>query len=468
MSLLPKSIHRCRPYPTKFNSARDIPTFSGGTTQAVLSRHLTDTVPPIRTVRPNVPEFVEHAILHALAKVPAYRHSSIGEFVDALSTPSDETAVTTVRPAVSAKRRPGLLGATATLVGVLLVAVVVWQIWIANGNSPAVDQILPRAIAVLPFDVRGRGDFAYLDEAMVDLLSTTLDTDSVPTVDPKTLLAHVNEQQTREIDPAAGKAIAQHFNAAHYVLGSIVEAGGRLRIQATVYDATGTAAASSRASAEGSEDDLFSLVDNLSAQLLAGQGSGAERQLGTIAAMTTESLPALKAYLQGERALRDLKFEEARLTFEKAVELDPTFALAWGKLGHVAGFAWEMHPTLEFLDRALEHAERLAERDRLRLRAYDAMNRGLGEQAEQLFEAILERQPKDIDALYMLGATKMFYNWRLGRPRTEAREYLERAIELDPQNRQIVFALARVVEVEEAERLVRLLPDFRQARKGGF
>ena len=27
MSLLPKSIHRCRRYPTKFNSGRDIPGF---------------------------------------------------------------------------------------------------------------------------------------------------------------------------------------------------------------------------------------------------------------------------------------------------------------------------------------------------------------------------------------------------------------------------------------------------------
>ena len=26
MSLLPKSIHRCRRYPTKFNSGRDIPS----------------------------------------------------------------------------------------------------------------------------------------------------------------------------------------------------------------------------------------------------------------------------------------------------------------------------------------------------------------------------------------------------------------------------------------------------------
>ena len=29
MSLLPKSIHRCRRYPTKFNSGRDIPTEKG-------------------------------------------------------------------------------------------------------------------------------------------------------------------------------------------------------------------------------------------------------------------------------------------------------------------------------------------------------------------------------------------------------------------------------------------------------
>ena len=29
MSLLPKSIHRCRRYPTKFNSGRDIPFAKG-------------------------------------------------------------------------------------------------------------------------------------------------------------------------------------------------------------------------------------------------------------------------------------------------------------------------------------------------------------------------------------------------------------------------------------------------------
>ena len=47
MSLLPKSIHRCRRYPTKFNSGRDIPELS--TSEAIGQRHLEPA--PLRVVR---------------------------------------------------------------------------------------------------------------------------------------------------------------------------------------------------------------------------------------------------------------------------------------------------------------------------------------------------------------------------------------------------------------------------------
>ncbi len=40
MSLLPKSIHRCRRYPTKFNSGRDIPMLSdGGASRLLVGRY---------------------------------------------------------------------------------------------------------------------------------------------------------------------------------------------------------------------------------------------------------------------------------------------------------------------------------------------------------------------------------------------------------------------------------------------
>ena len=40
MSLLPKSIHRCRCYPTKFNSGRDIPLFLNTLDSTVAVRRL--------------------------------------------------------------------------------------------------------------------------------------------------------------------------------------------------------------------------------------------------------------------------------------------------------------------------------------------------------------------------------------------------------------------------------------------
>ena len=48
MSLLPKSIHRCRRYPTKFNSGRDIP---------VRRRSSTRSYPSLETMTGNLGEF---------------------------------------------------------------------------------------------------------------------------------------------------------------------------------------------------------------------------------------------------------------------------------------------------------------------------------------------------------------------------------------------------------------------------
>ena len=47
MSLLPKSIHRCRRYPTKFNSGRDIPVLDPTATEgytAIGARSLTQLI----------------------------------------------------------------------------------------------------------------------------------------------------------------------------------------------------------------------------------------------------------------------------------------------------------------------------------------------------------------------------------------------------------------------------------------
>jgi serine/threonine-protein kinase len=60
------------------------PPFSGATGVAVLARQLAGVVPPLRTLRPDVPPGVERAVLRALAKQPEERYATAAELVAAL------------------------------------------------------------------------------------------------------------------------------------------------------------------------------------------------------------------------------------------------------------------------------------------------------------------------------------------------------------------------------------------------
>ena len=60
------------------------PPFTGRTPHSILARAATDPVPPIRTVRPDVPIAVEKAVLRALARAPGDRFATAEAFAESL------------------------------------------------------------------------------------------------------------------------------------------------------------------------------------------------------------------------------------------------------------------------------------------------------------------------------------------------------------------------------------------------
>jgi serine/threonine-protein kinase len=61
-----------------------LPPFTGATRAAVLARQVGEPVPPLRGIRPTLPQRIEHAVMKALAKRPADRFRTAGELVAAL------------------------------------------------------------------------------------------------------------------------------------------------------------------------------------------------------------------------------------------------------------------------------------------------------------------------------------------------------------------------------------------------
>jgi tetratricopeptide (TPR) repeat protein len=302
---------------------------------------------------------------------------------------------------------------------------------------------------VLPFSVRGGQELAYLGEGMVSLLGTKLDgAGGLRRVDPHSLLSFVKRHASDSTDPEAGRTVAQQFGAGLYVLGSVVELPGRVHIEASLYDVARGDAPMAEASAEGEVTRLTDLVDALAADLLKSRIGEAGAAFMRVGARTTDSFPALKAYLEGESAHRAGRWKAAQEAFERAVAADPSFSLAYLRLSDAAGWGLDPEASHHAAEQALQHRGRLSEHDRLLVEAQFACVSGAVDEAERRYRTLLGVYPEDWQAWWWLGETLYHFNPLRGRSVREAREPLERALDLDPTMWEPLTHLMHVAAID--------------------
>lgn len=307
----------------------------------------------------------------------------------------------------------------------------------------------PTTLAVLPFSVRGGDEFGYLREGMVNLLSTKLDgAGPLRSVDARALLGTVSSYGPAALDPERGREVASRFGAGLFVLGEVVEASGILRITASLYEADGGTAVGDGAVAEGEAADVFGLVDQLAAQLLKDHGGGAGARVERIAAVTTTSLPALKAYLEGQSELRAGRFGPAVEAFQRSVAADTLFALGYYRLALAAEWLTWSELALDAAESAVRHAGRLAPRDRHLLDAFVAWWRGEHGEAERAYRSLLGSYPDDVEAWWQLGEILFHANPMHGRPMAESRPAFERVLEYEPDHAGALVHLARLAAAD--------------------
>ncbi len=113
-----------------------------------------------------------------------------------------------------------------------------------------------------------------------------------------------------------------------------------------------------------------------------------------IADVTTRSMEAYRYYLEGKENLRKFYFNDARIALEKAVKLDPDFAMAYFNLARANLYL----ENIEARDTAIKRAKALSlkttEKERLYIEEYYAW-RGRSD-AEKINRASSCRWPKNI------------------------------------------------------------------------
>lgn len=220
----------------------------------------------------------------------------------------------------------------------------------------------PDAVVVLPFRVSGSPSLAYLGEGVVDLLAAKLNGEGGPrAVDPQAVMSAWSRAARRgAVSEQEALALARRLHAGKVITGSVVGTGNRVALDAFLLD-VGRGTHRATATVDGSPDSILTLIDRMTAQLLA-RGAGEEEHL---ASLTSTSLAALRPYLAGQAAYRSGAYREASRDFQRALLVDSTFALAAVGLQAAQNWTGELTP-FDALAAAIlaAHRDRLSQRDR--------------------------------------------------------------------------------------------------------
>jgi TolB-like protein len=294
---------------------------------------------------------------------------------------------------------------------------------------------------VLPFDnLRDDPALAWLHDGSVNMLAMALsqwrDLSVVDQDRVHDLLAQARVSDDQPIGLAEARRLARQAGAGRVVLGDYVRAGDSLRLSARTYDVATGSRVDVVEAAGPAVDDVRPLFDELAGRLLDLSGAPSGRQ-SSLAAVTTASLEAYRAYLLGVEHLNHWELQPAEASFSRAVALDSTFSLAYFKLGLTRG--WEVgagdSTGRNAVLQASRFADRLPDRQREMIGAYRAMLDGEYERSQELYRNILARDSSDADAWYGLGDAYFHDTVAGSQPAgmTRSLRAFGRALALDPQ-----------------------------------
>lgn len=184
------------------------------------------------------------------------------------------------------------------------------------------------AMVVLPF-AESVADTAMhrLGRDLVVTLSATLRAGpDLHVIEAGTVLAHPAAEAPLTVDD--GAALARSLGAGRFLHGTLVSTSEGVRADAALFD-TGTGSVIARASAIGAASDLNAITDSLTGSLLRQVWGRDVASIPNLGAITTHSLPALRAYVDGEHAMARAEWADAIAAFERAFAADSTFWFAY-------------------------------------------------------------------------------------------------------------------------------------------
>ena len=182
-------------------------------------------------------------------------------------------------------------------------------------------------------------------------------------------LRMMGKEVSTQLTPEIAREVCQRSNGAAALDGSIALIGSRYELILKAVDcASGDLLASTKAEAKA-KSDVLDALDRVASEMRKklGESVATVQKYNTpLVQATTASLEALQFYTLGDQTLTQTgNFTASLASFQKAIELDPDFAMAYFAISDAYSTIGETALSAEYIEKAFNLRARVSEQEKL-------------------------------------------------------------------------------------------------------
>ena len=312
------------------------------------------------------------------------------------SSSSAVRAVTSTAPEVQKKSRTGMyVVAAVILLGLLLAGGLYYR-------SRQKVQLSEKDTILLTDFINLTGDSVF-DGTLKQALATQLEQSPYLNILPESrihqALRFMGRPEDQRITSEVAREICLRENVKAMLTSSIAPLGSHYVISLNAVNAqTRDSLATEQAESE-SKEQVLKALDKAASGLRSKLGESlpsVQKYATPLEQASTSSLEALQAYSLGHAAHQREQDEEAVVHLQRAVELDPNFAMAWAELGVCYGNTGRNRQQQEDLRKAYGLRERASEREKFYILAhYYGEGTGEVDKEAEIYERWKQTYPRE-------------------------------------------------------------------------